>query len=277
MPGCRRGGRATIDSNDVAGTRDLRQAVLDPKLAQASYLIGARETGTSIVIDPNRDIEQYVSRGRGRPVDHARHRNAHPCRLRLGKPRSRGAAGAQLYLSGCGGSEWQYTYAAAAGAVLLNDGDQLDLGCVRITVLHTPGHAPEHLAFLVTDSSMSDEPLAAVTGDFLFVGDVGRPDLLDIAPAEGASDDAARALFGSLQRLRGYADHLQVWPGHGAGSACGKGISALPQSTLGYERRSNWALTPTAEEEFVDRLLSGQPEPPRYFSTMKPVATGAAD
>jgi hydroxyacylglutathione hydrolase len=112
--------------------------------------------------------------------------------------------------------------------------------------------------------------MGAITGDFLFVGDVGRPDLLERSVhVAGSADSAARTLFRSLGRLRSYADYLQLWPGHSAGSACGKGLSAVPQSTLGFERRHNWALQIDDEEEFVAAVLGGQPEPPAYFSDMK--------
>jgi hydroxyacylglutathione hydrolase len=125
---------------------------------------------------------------------------------------------------------------------------------------------------VIADTAATPEPVAAVTGDFLFVGDVGRPDLLErAAGVVGSMDGAARALFRSLQRLRPYSDYLQIWPGHGAGSACGKGIGSLPQSTLGYERRVNWAFSVEEEDDFVHRVLSGQPDPPRYFAEMKRV------
>jgi len=144
------------------------------------------------------------------------------------------------------------------------------VGNVRIDVLHTPGHTPEHLAFLVTDTAAATEPMAIVTGDFVFVGDVGRPDLLEkAAKIQGTMEASARTLYQSLQRFKAFPDYLQVWPGHGAGSACGKGLSAVPQSTVGYERRFNWALAVDGEDEFVRQVLSGQPEPPAYFAEMK--------
>jgi hydroxyacylglutathione hydrolase len=108
------------------------------------------------------------------------------------------------------------------------------------------------------------------TGDFVFVGDVGRPDLLEkAAHVAGTAESGARDLFRSLSWFKTLSDHLQVWPGHGAGSACGKGLSAVPHSTVGYERRFNWALGIADEEEFVSQVLAGQPEPPRYFGEMK--------
>jgi hydroxyacylglutathione hydrolase len=154
--------------------------------------------------------------------------------------------------------------------VLVRGGDQLSVGNVRIEVVHTPGHTPEHVSFLVTDTAAADQPIAIVTGDFVFVGDVGRPDLLErAAKMTGTMEQAARTLFASLQRFKAYPDWLQIWPGHGAGSACGKGLSAVPHSTVGYERRFNWALKPMDEERFVKEVLGGQPEPPKYFAEMK--------
>ena len=118
----------------------------------------------------------------------------------------------------------------------------------------------------MTDGAAATEPIAAVTGDFVFVGDVGRPDLLErAARVEGTMDAAARTLFRSLQRFKSQPDYLQIWPGHGAGSACGKGLSAIPHSTVGYERRFNWAFGVSDEDEFVRLVLEGQPDPPKYF------------
>ncbi len=136
--------------------------------------------------------------------------------------------------------------------------------------MHTPGHTPEHLTFLVTDTATADQPMGALTGDFLFVGDVGRPDLLErAAHVAGTMEISARQLFRSLRRLHRLPDFLQIWPGHGAGSACGKALGAVPQSTLGYEKRFNWAFAVEDEDEFVRAVLAGQPDPPRYFGQMK--------
>jgi hydroxyacylglutathione hydrolase len=144
------------------------------------------------------------------------------------------------------------------------------VGNVRLTALHTPGHTPEHLSFLTHDFASSDAPIGLLSGDFIFVGDVGRPDLLERAVQRtGTMEAAARTLFHSLQRTTSFPDHLQIWPGHGAGSACGKSLGAMPQSTLGYERLSNWAFGAITEEEFVKEVLDSQPTPPRYFARMK--------
>src|SRR5690606_18142247 len=145
--------------------------------------------------------------------------------------------GATVLLSAEGGPDWQYRYAAADGATLLHHGDRIRIGNISLAVRHTPGHTPEHLVFIVTDHARSEVPVAMVSGDFIFVGDVGRPDLLErAAQVVGTMDTAARQLYHSLQATADLPDHLQIWPGHGAGSACGKALGAMPSSTLGYER-----------------------------------------
>jgi hydroxyacylglutathione hydrolase len=155
---------------------------------------------------------------------------------------------------------------------LLSEGSEFRVGRVRIQALHTPGHTPEHLCYVVTDTESADRPMGVFTGDFIFVGDVGRPDLLEkVAGVAGTMATSARALYASLQRFKQLPDWLQLWPGHGAGSACGRSLGAVPQSTLGYERLFNWGLAADSEAEFVAGVLRGQPEPPRYFAAMKRV------
>ncbi|MBI2321615.1 MAG: MBL fold metallo-hydrolase, partial [Chloroflexi bacterium] len=178
--------------------------------------------------------------------------------------------GAKLYLSDEGDASWKYAFAAEAGAVLVRDGDSFWVGNAKIEVLHTPGHTPEHLCFMLTDTRASHRPMGIFTGDFVFVGDVGRPDLLEkAAKVVGSAASGARTLFRSLQRFKALPDYLQIWPGHGAGSACGKGIGAVPQTSLGYERLANWAFAYDDEDAFVSAVLAGQPEPPKYFAQMK--------
>lgn len=243
----------------------------DSKLAQASYLVGCPSSKEALVIDPTRSIEQYL---RGAAEENLR--IAHVTETHIHADFVSGArelaqrTGARLYLSGAGGRDWQYAYGADAGATLLQDGSRFAVGEVRLHVLHTPGHTPEHLTFLVTDNAAASEPMGALTGDFLFVGDVGRPDLLErAARVRGTMEEGARQLFRSLQQFRVLPEYLQIWPGHGAGSACGKALGAVPQSTLGYEKRFNWAFGVLDEAEFVRAVLAGQPEPPRYFAEMK--------
>jgi hydroxyacylglutathione hydrolase len=179
-------------------------------------------------------------------------------------------AEARLLLSDCGAPDWRYAFAASEDATLLRDGASFSIGDVRFDVVHTPGHTPEHIAFVVTDTAAANEPMGILSGDFIFVGDVGRPDLLErAARVAGSTDALARALFHSLHKIAPLPDWLQLWPGHGAGSACGKALGAVPQSTLGYERRFNWALQVGDESAFVREALAGQSEPPPYFARMK--------
>jgi hydroxyacylglutathione hydrolase len=243
----------------------------DEKLAQASYLIGCAATGEALVVDPNRDVDQYVraAEAEGVEVTHVTETHIHADFV-SGARELAERTGAKLFLSDEGDENWKYAFAGEYGAVLLRDGDTFRVGNIRIDVLHTPGHTPEHLSFLVTDTAGADKPIGVLTGDFVFVGDVGRPDLLEkAAGVEGTMEAGARTLFRSLREFEAQPDYLQIWPGHGAGSACGKGLSAVPHSTVGYERMFNWGLSVTDEDEFVRAVLAGQPEPPRYFAEMK--------
>ena len=243
----------------------------DDRLAQASYLIACQRTGDAIVIDPARDITPYLNAAREEEVRITRVAETHIHADFVSGARELAArTGATPLLSAEGGADWQYGWAVDAGAQLLHHGDVITLGGVRLDVWHTPGHTPEHLAFVVVDAARSEEPVALVSGDFVFVGDVGRPDLLEkAAKLLGTMEIGARQLFASLQRLSTLPDHLQIWPGHGAGSACGKALGAMPTSTLGYERRTNWAFGITEAAHFVTAVLEGQPTPPAYFGTMK--------
>jgi hydroxyacylglutathione hydrolase len=249
----------------------LLHRIWDPKLAQSGYLIGCTEAGEALVIDATRDVEQYLALAASLNLRIAHVTETHIHADFVSGSRELAArAGATLYLSGEGGADWRYHFAVSDGAATLHDGDRFALGRVSIQALHTPGHTPEHLTFLVTDGESATEPIAAVTGDFVFVGDVGRPDLLERAARVGGTmETAAKMLFRSIQRFKSQPDYLQIWPGHGAGSACGKGMSAIPHSTVGYERRFNWAFGVTDEAEFMRLVLEGQPDPPRYFGTMK--------
>jgi len=241
------------------------------RLAQASYMVGCAATGEALVIDPNRDVEQYLAAAatEGVRITHVTETHIHADFV-SGSLELAERTGARLLLSDEGGADWAYAFAHERNAVMLRDGSSFSIGAVRVDVLHTPGHTPEHLSLLVTDTATADEPMGLFTGDFVFVGDVGRPDLLERAAKRvGTMETSARQLFRSIQRIKSYPDYLQVWPGHGAGSACGKALGAVPQTTLGYEKRFNWAFAPHTEDEFARLVLAGQPEPPRYFAQMK--------
>jgi len=249
----------------------LLKRFYDPKLAQASYLVGCSATGEALIVDPNRDVAAYLqaAEAEGFRVAHVTETHIHADFV-SGARELAESAGARLYLSDAGGSDWRYQYSTAVGVTALRDGSCFRVGSVELRVLHVPGHTPEHLALLVTDTAVAPEPMGAFTGDFIFVGDVGRPDLLErAAQLRGTMEESARQLFRSLQRFRSFPDYLQIWPGHGAGSACGKSLGAVPQTTLGYEKRFNGAFGVKDENEFVRAVLAGQPEPPSYFAAMK--------
>jgi hydroxyacylglutathione hydrolase len=240
----------------------------EPLIAQNSYLIGCAAAGEAIVIDPNRDVRQYIAAAEaaGLLITHITETHIHADFL-SGARELAHRTGARLCLSDEGDDNWKYQFEHDRK---ITHGDRMTIGNVAVDALHTPGHTPEHLTFLITDGAAANRPIAAITGDFVFVGDVGRPDLLEkAAKIAGTMEASAKTLWRSLQQFQQFPDWLQIWPGHGAGSSCGKGISAVPHSTLGYERRFNWAFTTKSETEFVANVLSGQPDPPPYFAVMK--------
>ncbi len=243
----------------------------DERLAQASYLIGCGTSGQALVLDANRDVEQYLQAARSAHVriTHVTETHIHADFV-SGTRELAARAGATMVVSGEGGPDWQYEFGHEPNVQQVHDGDRLQIGNISVAVMHTPGHTPEHIIFFITDGAAADKPIGVITGDFVFVGDVGRPDLLErAAHVQGSMKQSARQLFQSLQRFKRQPDYLQIWPGHGAGSACGKGLSEIPHSTVGYERLFNWAFALEDEASFVQAVLSGQPEPPRYFAEMK--------
>lgn len=242
----------------------------DDGLAQASYLVGCQATGEAVVIDAARHTEVYhrAAKAQGLRIVAVTETHIHADYL-SGTRQLAYETGAKMFLSGEGGPDWSYGFAGPADQIV-RDGDVIPIGNLTLKVLHTPGHTPEHIAFLLTDHPASSQPIGAFTGDFLFVGDVGRPDLLERAAGfKDTMREGARRLFRSLQQFAQLPDHLQIWPAHGAGSACGKALGAIPSSVLGYEKISNWAFRHQEEASFVEAILEGQPEPPKYFAEMK--------
>ncbi|WP_153506458.1 MBL fold metallo-hydrolase [Cumulibacter manganitolerans] len=249
----------------------LIERIYDEDLAQASYLIGCQAKGEAIVVDGRRDIATYqaLAEKNGMKIVAVTETHIHADYL-SGTRELANATGATIYVSGEGGPDWQYAF----DGTRLYDGDTITLGNITIEAVHTPGHTPEHLSFLVTDGAFSDRPGYLLSGDFVFSGDLGRPDLLD--EAAGGVDTrfaGAKALFASLRdKFLTLPDHVQVHPGHGAGSACGKALGAIPSSTVGYERLYAWwgpYLAAGDEEGFVRELLDGQPDAHAYFARMK--------
>jgi hydroxyacylglutathione hydrolase len=244
------------------------QHIYDKSLAQASYFIGCQKAGVAAVIDAKRDVDTYIeiAKANNMTITHIFETHIHADFL-AGSRELAQLTGAQLYLSDEGGEGWEYEFPHIG----LKDNDIVKLGNLSFKVLHTPGHTPESISFLLTDHPASNEPVMLFTGDFVFVGDIGRPDLLEKAAGMvGTQDKGAKQMYQSIKKFNALADYIQVWPGHGAGSACGKALGAVPSTTVGYEKARNWAFQyPTDETGFTKYLLADQPEPPKYFAMMK--------
>lgn len=244
----------------------------DEKLAQASYMVGCQMTGEAIVIDPARNIEPYLQEAKKEGMNIVATAETHihadfvSGSLELAK-----RTGSKAYLSDEGDASWKYAFAKDIEAQLVKEGDTFKIGNVTLEVMHTPGHTPEHISFLLYDRNQT-QPMGIFTGDFVFVGDIGRPDLLEeAAGVKGTTAIGAEQMFDSLKKFMALPDFVQVWPGHGAGSACGKALGAIPTSTVGYEKATNWALQMTDKDAFIKELTTDQPEPPNYFAMMKKV------
>jgi hydroxyacylglutathione hydrolase len=245
----------------------------EERIAQASFLLGCSACGEAIVIDPNRAVERYIdaARAEGLRITSVTETHIHADFVSGSRDLAK-RTGATLCVSAESGPDWQYTFAQEPGVKILRHGDSIRAGNIRLDVQHTPGHTPEHLTFLLTDEATSPQPVGAFTGDFIFAGDVGRPDLLERAAGmSGTMEAGARQLFASLKSFSAQPDRLLLWPGHGSGSACGKKLGGMPVTTLGYEKLANWAFHVKDESEFVQKVLEDQPDPPRYFAEMKRV------
>lgn len=243
------------------------------ELAQASYMIGCQATGEAVVVDPSRNVEPYLSiaESQGFRITGVLETHIHADFV-SGTVEMSSRTGAVIYHSTEGPDNGGYNFSSELNTVGVKDQDIISVGNVWMKVLYTPGHTPEHVSYMLTDGANPDKPIGVFTGDFVFVGDVGRPDLLE--KAVGIKDSAvegAKQMFSSLQQFKQLEDYLQIWPGHGAGSACGKALGAVPTSTVGYEKMFNPAFQPEEEKEFIDFLLEGQPEPPAYFAQMKEI------
>lgn len=223
----------------------------DPVVA-ASYLFGCGGKARGAVVDPVAEPETYLAEAEelALPIEYVIDTHVHADHVSTGR-RLAEAAGAEYVLFD--GVDAGYGFTGVA------DGDELDLGNVRVRVLHTPGHTPEHITLAVTDHTRSDEPWFLFTGHTLMVGDMGRTELA------GSAEEGARALFSSAERLRRFDDHVEVLPGAFSGSVCGRGLSGKPSSTIGFERRFNRAFAMTDETAFVELMLREiPPRPPRF-------------
>ncbi|GAA1208927.1 MBL fold metallo-hydrolase [Rhodoglobus aureus] len=252
----------------------LLERIYDTDLAQASYFIGCQAKGEAIVVDPRRDLELYldIAAKNGMTITAVAETHIHADYL-SGTRELAARTGATILVSDEGGPDWTYG-SAFDGAVRMKDNHTITLGNITLQAVHTPGHTPEHLSFLITDGAQADAPGFMLSGDFVFVGDLGRPDLLD--EAAGGVDTrfaGAKDIFASLRdRFLTLPDYVQVLPAHGAGSACGKALGAIPTTTVGYERAFAWwshYVANNDEQGFVNELLDGQPDAHAYFGRMK--------
>ncbi len=255
----------------------LFRQIFDDRLAQYAYLVGCQRTREAILVDPERDVDRYleIARQEGLRIVAVTETHIHADFLSGARELAQRDPAVRLCLSDEGDADWKYRWPDADGRAWskLRHGDSIRIGHVELRALHTPGHTPEHLSFLIVDhGGGADEPMALLSGDFVFVGDLGRPDLLETAAGvHGAMEPSARRLFASAREFLALPEWIQVWPGHGAGSACGKALGAVPSTTVGYEKRFSPALhaVGAGERDFIDFILAGQPEPPVYFARMK--------
>src|SRR5262245_61149971 len=224
-------------------------------LAHASYMIGSE--GEAAVVDPQRDVEIYLdeARSQGFTIRHVIETHLHADFV-SGHRELAERTGARIYFGWKAGAKFPH--------VPVHDGEETQFGRVRLRFRETPGHTPESISIVVYDTEKSDDPEAVLTGDTLFIGDVGRPDLLG---AVMSAEDLAGMLYDSLHgKLLRLSDAVKVFPAHGAGSMCGRNISSERSSTIGQERRFNYALRPMTREEFVRMMTVDLPERPAYFS-----------
>ncbi len=227
-----------------------------PGMGCLSYVIGCALAKSMAVIDPKRDVQDYldIAREEGMQITHVFNTHVHADHV-SGDQELRLATGADIYIHASAPVEYRH--------MDLNEGDTFELGAAKMEVLHTPGHTPNSISLLVTDKARSDDPQMLLTGDLLFVGDIGRPDL----PGAEILDEQVENLYKSLYvKLADYPDHLEVFPAHGEGSLCGRGMSAKKSSTLGYERRANPMLRFASFEAFKKEVMSAFPVRPKSFA-----------
>jgi glyoxylase-like metal-dependent hydrolase (beta-lactamase superfamily II) len=229
--------------------------LLNDETACASYVLGCKSKAKFAVVDPHADlVDDYIAlaEAQGIPIVAVFETHVQADHL-SGLPELVERAGATAYLPAGAGVEFEH--------VAVADGDVVELGNTEITAVATPGHAPAHHAYLVTDRVRGEEPWMVLTGDALLVGDAGRPDLH--AQGEASTEQMARTLYRSLhERLLALPDDLLLYPAHYSGSVCGRALSANPASTVGFERRHNEALQHGSEDEFVAALLADIPPAP---------------
>ena len=236
-------------------------------LAQLSYIIGDDKAGVAAVIDPRRAVEVYINRARelGVQITHAVETHIHADFV-SGTHELAAQTGAEI----CGGKNADYQF----DLTQMKEGDEIELGNVTLRTVHTPGHTPEHISLVVFDKKQGEEPFAIFTGDTLFNLDVGRPDLL----GKGTETDLAKKLYHSLfEKILPLGDRIEVYPCHGAGSACGKSIGDRRQTTIGNERVFSETFNDRTEAEFVEWVMKDMPEPPTHYPKLKKINAKGAE
>lgn len=245
----------------------------DNNLSQASYLVGCQRTGEALIIDPVRDLTKYieVADAEGFTITKATETHIH-ADFASGIRDVAERLKAHIYVSAEGDDQLSYKNMPEQTHFVKHK-DIIRVGNIKLEVLHTPGHTPESISFLLTDEGGgASVPMGLFSGDFIFVGDIGRPDLLEKSvQIEGSTIISAKKMYQSIKSIKDLPDYIQIWPGHGAGSPCGKALGAVPISTLGYEKINNWAFNETDENTFIETLTSNQPAPPHHFAQMKKI------
>lgn len=228
-------------------------------LGCASYLVGCERQGVAAVVDPQRDVRAYLEAAQrhGLKITHILETHLHADHI-SGNTELAARTGAEIYVHEAANAQFPHQ--------AMRDGDVIELGGVKIEVRHTPGHTPESVTLLISDTTRSQEPWMAFTGDLLFVGDVGRPDLVGSEAARGLANDLYDSLFNNMLKMK---DALLIYPGHGAGSLCGRAIGSVRSTTLGYERHTNPALEDRQREDFIEYMTNNLPEQPGNHQRIK--------
>ena len=237
-----------------------------PELAQVAYAVGDREAAEVAIIDPRRDIDEYLRWASGNHLRIVAVLETHVhADFVSGAPELGRATGAPVYASRLGEQEFDH--------IPVDDGTVIEVGAVRLTAIHTPGHTPEHIAWLAEDTRDPEGAPVLFSGDALFAGDVGRPDLL----GRERTQELVDALYDTVTNVfKTMPDDTVVYPGHTAGSSCGKNIGSAPYTRIGLEKAMNYAFKPETREAFAEAVMSGMPDPPAYYPHLKKVnARGA--
>jgi hydroxyacylglutathione hydrolase len=245
----------------------LIERFFTPELAQVAYAVGDRAAGEVALVDPRRDVDEYVDWAKRSSLRIVAILETHVhADFVSGAIELAALTGAPIYASRLGEQDFDH--------IPVDDGFTLDIGTVRLTAVHTPGHTPEHIAWRAEDTVDADAEPVLFSGDALFVGDVGRPDLLGTDRTEELVDQLYETVTSVFKRL---PDDMVVYPGHTAGSSCGKKIGDDPHTTIGREKATNYAFRPETRDAFAEAVMGGMPQPPAYYPVMKKVNKAGAE